>query len=307
MLGEAMRKEQERGFRMLKSMTGFGAGDRENDSYRIHVEIRAVNQRFLEVSFRMPRCMFAWEDAMRKCIKKSAARGKLEVQIVFEDKREQAASIRVNRGLALAYQKALNELSDLLHVARADDIAAVAAYPDILSVEENRSMEGLEEILLPALEDALQGLNAMRCKEGEHLEQDFSMRLEILEHLTDEVEVMAPSIVADYRKRIEKTLSELLSAEEIDETRIIQETAIYADRVNFTEEIVRLRSHFAQFRSIQQEAGEPVGRKLDFLMQEMNREANTIGSKANQAAAARIVVEMKSEIEKLREQVQNIE
>ena len=292
---------------MLKSMTGFGAGERENAAYRIHVEIRAVNQRFLELGFRMPRCMFAWEDAMRKCIKKSAARGKLDVQIVFEDKREQAASIHVNHGLALAYHKALNELSDLLHVARADEIAMIAAYSDVLSVEEDRSLEGLEDVLLPALEDALQALDAMRCREGGNLEKDFSHRLELLGRLTDEVEALAPDIVSDYRRRMEKTLAELLSAEEIDETRIIQETAIYADRVNFTEEIVRLRSHFDQFRNIQQAAGEPVGRKLDFLIQEMNRETNTIGSKANQAAAARIVVEMKSEIEKLREQVQNIE
>jgi len=292
---------------MLKSMTGYGAGERENDSYRVHVEIRAVNQRFLEVSFRMPRCMFPWEDAMRKHIKKAAARGKLEVQIVFEDKREHAASIRVNRSLALAYQKALNELSDLLHIARVDDVAMIADRPDVLAVEENRVMEGLDEILLSALDEALRGLDAMRSKEGEHLARDFSHRLEILERLVDEVEALAPDIVSDHRNRIEKTLKELLSAEQIDEARIIQETALYADKVNFTEEVVRLRSHFAQFRSIQRDAGDSVGRKLDFLIQEMNREANTIGSKANQAAAARIVVEIKSEIEKLREQVQNIE
>jgi len=259
------------------------------------------------VSFRMPRCMFPWEDAMRKHIKKAAARGKLEVQIVFEDKREHAASIRVNRSLALAYQKALNELSDLLHIARVDDVAMIADRPDVLAVEENRVMEGLDEILLSALDEALRGLDAMRSKEGEHLARDFSHRLEILERLVDEVEALAPDIVSDHRNRIEKTLKELLSAEQIDETRIIQETALYADKVNFTEEVVRLRSHFAQFRSIQRDAGDSVGRKLDFLIQEMNREANTIGSKANQAAAARIVVEIKSEIEKLREQVQNIE
>lgn len=292
---------------MLKSMTGFGAGERENDSYRVHVEIRAVNQRFLELGFRMPRSMFQFEEAMRKCIKKAAARGKLDVSVSFEDRREQAASIRVNHGLALSYQKALNELSDLLHFARADNVTSFAAYSDILSVEENRSMEGLEEVLLPALEDALLGLNDMRRREGENLEQDFLKRLGILERLTNEVEALGPEIVAEYRKRIEKTVKELLSAENIDETRIIQETAIYADRVNFTEETVRLKSHFGQFRSILGTEGEPVGRKLDFLIQEMNREANTIGSKANQADAARIVVELKSEIEKLREQVQNIE
>ncbi len=292
---------------MLKSMTGFGSGERENESYRVHVEIRAVNQRFLELAFRMPRSLFAWEDAMRKTIKKKAARGKLDVQILLDDRREQASSIRVNRSLALAYQRALNELGEVLHMARSDDISSIASYPDILSVEESHSLEGVEEVLLPALEDALTGLDAMRTREGENLGQDFSCRLDLLGKLVDEVEKLAPDIVAEYRKRIEKTIAELLTAEEIDETRIVQETAVYADRVNFTEEIVRLRSHIDQFRSIQGQAGEPVGRKLDFLIQEMNREANTIGSKANQAEAARIVVDMKSEIEKLREQVQNIE
>ncbi len=292
---------------MLKSMTGFGSGDRENESYRVHVEIRAVNQRFLELAFRMPRSLFPWEEDMRKSIKKKAARGKLDVQIILDDRREQAASIRVNRGLALAYQKALNELGEVLRMPRSDDISSIASYPDILNVEENRSLEGVEEVLLPALEDALTGLDTMRCREGKNLAEDFSRRLELLEQLVDEVEKLAPDIVADYRKRIKKTIAELLTAEEIDETRIIQETAVYADRVNFTEEIVRLRSHVDQFRSIVEQSGEPVGRKLDFLIQEMNREANTIGSKANQANAARIVVEMKSEIEKLREQVQNIE
>ena len=292
---------------MLKSMTGFGASERENDSYRVHVEIRAVNQRFLEMGFRMPRSMFQFEEAMRGCIKKQVARGKLDVSVAFEDRREQAATIKVNSSLALSYQKALNELSDLLHFARADNVASFAAYPDVLSVEENRSMEGLDEVLIPAIEDALQGLNDMRRREGENLERDFLKRLEILEQLTDKVEALGPEIVAEYRKRIEKTVKELLSSDNIDESRIIQETAIYADKVNFTEETVRLRSHFGQFRSILGTEGEPVGRKLDFLIQEMNREANTIGSKANQAEAARIVVEIKSEIEKLREQVQNIE
>ena len=292
---------------MVKSMTGFGAGERESDSYRVHVEIRAVNQRFLEVGFRMPRSMFQFEEAMRGCIKKKVARGKLDVSVALEDRREQAATIKVNSSLALSYQKALNELSDLLHFARADNVASFAAYPDVLSVEENRSMEGLDEVLIPAIEDALQGLNEMRRREGENLERDFLKRLEILEQLTDKVEALGPEIVAEYRKRIEKTVKELLSSDNIDESRIIQETAIYADKVNFTEETVRLRSHFGQFRSILGTEGEPVGRKLDFLIQEMNREANTIGSKANQAEAARIVVEIKSEIEKLREQVQNIE
>ena len=292
---------------MLKSMTGFGVGDFENEDYQVHVEIRAVNQRFLELAFHMPRTLFAWEDTIRQIIRKYAARGKLDIQISFRDKRERTACVRVDHGLALAYQKALNELGDTLHLARPDDLAAIAAYPDVLTVEEDTSLAGMEGALVPAVEQAAVHLDAMRLREGENIGRDFTYRLGLLQDMVNKVDALAPVIVENYRTRIRETLKELLAEQEPDETRIVQEVGIYSDRVNVTEELVRLRSHFEQFRVIQQESDEPVGRKLDFLIQEMNRETNTIGSKANHAEAARIVVDMKSEIEKIREQVQNIE
>ena len=198
-------------------------------------------------------------------------------------------------------------MSDLLRVARPDDVAVIASYPDVLTVEETASFEGGEPVLVQALTQALKALDTMRQTEGGNLEQDFLRRIGTLSQFVEKLRTLAPDIVAHYRERLQATMEELLSAEDIDETRIIEETALYADKVNFTEEVVRLESHFAQFRAIIEGADAPVGRKLDFLIQEMNREANTIGSKCQSAEAAQTVVDMKSEIEKLREQVQNIE
>ena len=291
---------------MLNSMTGFGEGDAENESYKVHVEIKSVNQRFLEVSFHMPRSLNSWEDGMRRSIREKIARGKVDVYLILADKREQKTEIRVNRGLAKAYHDALNEMSDFLRLPRNGDISVIAAFPEVLAVEET-SPEDCDRILFPALEQATDMLNEMRRREGENLRQDFLQRISALESMVAEVSAMAPEIVEAQGQRLKKSVAELLTEGEMDESRILQEIAIYADKVNYTEEVVRLGSHFQQFRQMVEESEAPVGRKLDFLIQEMNREVNTIGSKANNVAAARIVVDMKGEIEKLREQVQNIE
>ena len=292
---------------MLKSMTGFGAAVAETEAYKVSVELKAVNQRFLELNFHMGRQLNPWEDALRKTIKAVAARGKMDIYINFTDKRESQASIRVNKGLVQAYHQALNDMSDMLHVARPDDVATFAGFPDILQVESDTDISPMEPVLLQAMEDALAQFDAMRQTEGENIRQDFLHRIDRLEQMKDQVHALAPAIVQGYRDHLQKVVSEALSEADIDETRIIQETALYADKVNYTEEVVRLGSHFQQFRQIIESAEEPVGRKLDFLIQELNRETNTIGSKANSTEAAQIVVDMKSEVEKLREQVQNIE
>ena len=292
---------------MLKSMTGFGAAIAETEAYKVSVELKAVNQRFLELNFHMGRQLNPWEDVLRKTIKAVAARGKMDIYINFTVKRERQASIRVNKGLVQAYHQALNDMSDMLHVARHDDVATFAGFPDILQVESDTDISPMEPVLLQAMEDALAQFDAMRQTEGENIRQDFLHRIDRLEQMKDQVHALAPAIVQGYRDHLQKVVSEALSEADIDETRIIQETALYADKVNYTEEVVRLGSHFQQFRQIIESAEEPVGRKLDFLIQELNRETNTIGSKANSTEAAQIVVDMKSEVEKLREQVQNIE
>lgn len=292
---------------MIRSMTGFGSAVVENEEYKVSVEVKAVNQRFLELSFHMGRPLSPFEDNLRRLVRQTAARGKVDIFVNYLDKREHAASIRVDKQLAASYRAALDELSDYLHLARPDDVMQVASYPDVLQVEKDDELAGFEPVLRAAASEALRSFDAMRQAEGENIGRDFFVRLGELEASVERLKALAPTIVQAYRERLEKTLGELLSEQEIDETRIIQETALYADKVNYTEEVVRLGSHFQQFRAILASADGPIGRKLDFLIQEMNRETNTIASKASSAEAAQLVVDMKSEIEKLREQVQNIE
>lgn len=291
---------------MLKSMTGFGAATVENDDFKVTVELKSVNQRFLELNFHMPRQLGQWEENMRQQIRRTASRGKVDIFINFIDKREGKSNIRVDKGLALAYQSALNELSDTLHLPRIDSAMVFAGLADVLQVEQVTELEDLQPVLMTALEQALTAFDNMRQREGAHIAEDFEQRLVRLETMRQHLIRLAPTIVEERRQHLQEVLAEALAGREFDETRIIQETALFADRVNYTEEIVRLESHIGQFRQIMA-AGEPMGRKLDFLIQEFNRETNTIGSKANSKEAAQLVVDMKSEIEKIREQVQNIE
>ncbi len=291
---------------MLKSMTGFGAAVVENDDYKVTVELKAVNQRFLELNFHMPRQFGQWEENLRQLIRNFAARGKVDIFVNYVDKRESKSTIRVDKGLALAYQTAMNELSDTLHLPRPDSAAMFAGFPDVLQVEQSAELDGLQPVLEEALQQALKAFDDMRQREGAHIAEDFEQRLVKLEGMRQQLITLAPAIVAERRQHLQEVLAEALAGKDFDETRIIQETALFADRVNYTEEVVRLESHIAQFRQIMA-AGEPSGRKLDFLIQEFNRETNTIGSKANSKDAAQLVVDMKSEIEKIREQVQNIE
>ena len=292
----------------MKSMTGFGTGLSETEDYSVSIEIKSVNQRYLDLDIRAPHVLDPFAEMIKAKVKEYASRGKLTISIQFWDKREHVREIRLDKPLAIAYHKALNEMSDLLHLPRPDEVQMISAFPGVLTaVEAKDSLEGADAVLISALEQALRQFVEMREKEGENLKADFLKRIALLSGYVDEVAELGPEIVKQYRERLEVTLKEALAGTEIDEARIIQETAIYADHVNFTEEIVRLRSHFEQFRAIVMSAEAPVGRKLDFLIQEMNREVNTTASKANNIRAAQIAVEMKSEIEKLREQIQNIE
>lgn len=292
---------------MIKSMTGFGAGDAETADFKVHIEIKAVNQRFLETNYHMPYCMNMFESQLTKKIKEYASRGKLDINIRFQDLRDKAVIVRVDRGLAAAYGQALQEISSQLKLSASVTAAQIASYPDVLKLnEENADLDSAQPVLMNALEQALQSFVAMREAEGQNIQRDLLARIATLENFVGELEKLAPEIVTAYRQRLENLLTEYLAKEDIDQSRMIQEVALFTDKVNYTEETVRLRSHFDQFRQIIT-AGEPVGRKLDFLIQEMNREINTVASKANSAGAAQFVVDVKSEIEKIREQIQNIE
>lgn len=292
---------------MIKSMTGFGAGDAETADFKVHIEVKAVNQRFLETNYHMPYSMNMFENQLTKKIKEYASRGKLDINMRFQDLRDKSVTVKVDKGLVAAYGQALQEISSQLELSAPVTAAQIASYPDVLKLnEENADLEAAQPVLMQAMDQALESFVAMREAEGQNIQRDLLARIGTLENFVGELEKLAPEIVAAYRQRLENLLREYLAKEDIDESRIIQEVALFTDKVNYTEETVRLRSHFDQFRQIIT-AGEPVGRKLDFLIQEMNREINTVASKANSAGAAQFVVDVKSEIEKIREQIQNIE
>ena len=288
-----------------RSMTGYGAGTAETADYRVVVEMKAVNQRFLEIAPHMPRAFGAWEGDLRELIRTRVARGKLDVYVSFEDRSEKCYAVHVNEGLARAYYAALGRVARAVDAPLSDGVRMTAAYEGVITISEDADLSGARTVFLDAAARALDALDVMRLAEGAHIVCDFEKRLARLEEQREEVKRHAPQIVADYRAHLTEVLAEFRTVTP-DETRIMQEAALYADRVNVTEELVRLASHFAQFRTILAEE-EPVGRRLDFLLQEINRETNTIGSKVNSAAIQQVVVAMKNEVEKLREQVQNLE
>ena len=290
---------------MLKSMTGFGVADGADEKFNLHIEIRAVNSRFLDLSFRIPRGMYVYEEKITSRIKEVVSRGKVEVFISLQDLRENMANLRVDMALAKAYQSALNKIANELGLPKNESAVQIAAYPGVLNPEES-DLEELEPLLIETLNASLEGLDSMRLREGARIEEDFLFRVNELESMVTAAESLGEEIVANHRERMRALMAEILKDAEADENRLLQEAAIFADRVNYTEEVVRLKSHFTEFKNMLKEEN-PVGRKLDFLIQEMNREANTIGSKCNNKEAARLVVDMKAEIEKLREQTQNIE
>ena len=288
-----------------RSMTGYGAGTAETADYRVVVEMKAVNQRVLEIAPHMPRAFGAWEGDLRELIRTRVARGKLDVYVSFEDRSEKRYAVHVNEGLARAYYAALGRVARAVDAPLSDGVRMTAAYEGVITISEDADLSGARTVFLDAAARALEALDVMRLAEGAHIVRDFEKRLARLEAQREEVKWHAPQIVADYRAHLTEVLAEFRTVTP-DETRIMQEAALYADRVNVTEELVRLASHFAQFRTILAEE-EPVGRRLDFLLQEINRETNTIGAKVNSAAIQQVVVAMKNEVEKLREQVQNLE
>ncbi|WP_094602701.1 hypothetical protein SPSIL_025170 [Sporomusa silvacetica DSM 10669] len=294
---------------MLKSMTGFGRGEYIDSTHRIVVEIKAVNHRYNEIVIRMPKTLGSLEDRIRRTIANTILRGRIDAFITVDEYGEKKKAVRVDKELAMAYHNAMRDLAGLLEIPSTDNIYHLSKYPEVLKVEEvTEDVECLWPKLLTAIEGAIGNLMKMREAEGSNIEQDLEARVDKLQTYIATVEERAPQILVEYREKLLSRMRELLAAAgaEPDETRLLQETAIFADRTNFTEEIVRLKSHLAQFHTTIK-SPEAVGRKLDFIVQEINRETNTIASKANDSTIANVVVEIKSEIEKVREQIQNIE
>lgn len=295
---------------MVKSMTGYGRGETDFDGRRITVELRSVNNRYLDCTVKMPRAYIFAEDAIKAGVQKAVARGKVDVFVTIANTGGEAVTVSVNESLARAYMDALTHLRALgaeQEVRPEYSVTELARFPDVLVVEkQEEDLETLKSQLLSVLELALADFDSMRQREGERLTQDILSRADAIEDLVALVEERSPQTVSEYRSRLEARMAEVLQNTQIEESRLLTEAAIFADKVAVDEETVRLRSHLSQLRELLKKGG-AVGRKLDFLIQEFNREANTIGSKCSDIEIARHVVDVKAEIEKIREQVQNLE
>ena len=290
----------------MMSMTGYGNAAREADGRRVLVEIRTVNHRFLDLSFRMPRNLLWMEDGLRKELSATIERGHADVYVTYENRRSDAKRAVADTALAMQYRQAVQALSEGLGVRDDAGAAFYAALPDVITLEsEEEDRDAVSALLLDALKEAEEKLVEMRKREGEALREDLAAHLGLLEGLVGKIADVAPEGPLLYRERLLRRLAELQAADP-DPQRIAQETALMADRCAIDEELSRLASHIAQMRSAF-EAAQPMGKRLDFLIQELNREVNTIGSKAGDARITQWVVEAKNEIEKMREQVQNVE
>ena len=293
---------------VIKSMTGYGRAREELHKRDITVEVRSVNNRYLDCTVKMPRMYAFAEDAVKQRVQKAISRGKVDVFITVDASAADVAKVAVNRELAAQYATALNELAEVCGpTAYKVTPEQLARFPDVLTVTKaDEDLETVSADLCQVLDEALAAYNAMRAVEGEKLAEDIGNRLSNIEQYTSQVEARSPETVAEYRQKLTARMQEVLQSTTIDPQRILTEAAIYADKVAVDEETVRLRSHVAQLRTMIV-SDEPMGRKMDFLIQEVNRESNTIGSKCNDVAIAQIVVGLKAEVEKMREQVQNVE
>ena len=291
----------------MYSMTGYGRANLERDGRTVTIELKSVNHRFLDLSFRMPRSLNMAEDAMRKRIAEKLNRGHVDLFASYKNARSDARVVSVDSALARAYADAFAKISEetgLKNLASAMDVARMG---DVLTVTEaEEDQEALTALVMEALDVALEQMRAARQGEGERLKADMAGRIDRLEEINLQIESRYPQTVSEYEQRLRDKIEELLGDKSVDEARLTQEVAIMADRSAIAEETVRLKSHFEQVRQVLSDSA-PAGRKLDFIVQELNREFNTISSKSQDVAITRLVVEAKSEIEKLREQVQNVE
>ena len=297
----------ERDDEMIRSMTGFGRSEIAAAGHRLTVEIKSVNHRYLDLSIKMPRLLNEFESLLRGIVRERVQRGKVDMYVTYESEGAQPATVTYNEALAAEYINHIRNISETFGLRNDMTASSLSRMPDVFTVrEEEMVSELLKDTLTEALNQALDAFLAARELEGEKLKSDLEAKLLHLEELVAQVVQKAPSALTAYREKLLERMKEVLAEQPVDETRIAAEAAIYADKVCVDEEMVRLRTHISHMLS-ELRKGDGVGRKLDFLTQEMNREANTTLSKVNDASLADIAIEMKTEIEKIREQVQNIE
>ncbi len=292
---------------MIKSMTGYGRASGCVEKQEVTIELRSVNNRFLDCSVRIPRVYTAVEDALKSEVQKAISRGKVDVYVSIDSSKADDVKINLNKPLLEAYLATFNEMSDKYGLKNDISVMSVSRLPDIMLVEKKETdLDAFSEGLCAILRDALREFDAMRKREGQKLAEDMLSRLAEIERILRIVEERSPKTVQEYRQRLEQRMKEVLENREVDEARLITEAAIFADKIAVDEETVRLRSHISQLKDMLV-SEQPMGRKLDFIVQEFNREVNTIGSKCNNTEMSHMVVDMKAEIEKIREQAQNIE
>ena len=293
---------------MIKSMTGYGRARELLNKRDITVEVRSVNNRYLDCTVKLPRMYAFAEDAVKQHVQQAVSRGKVDVFITVAASAADVAQVTVNRELAAQYAAAMGELAELCGpIAWKLTPEVLARFPDVLTVTKaDEDLESVSADICTVLDEALAAYHTMRAVEGKRLAEDIAGRLDHIEAYTGQVEARSPETVAEYRAKLTARMQEVLQSTTIDDQRILAEAAIYADKVAVDEETVRLRSHVAQLRGML-ESDEPMGRKMDFLIQEVNRESNTIGSKCGDVSIAQVVVNLKAEVEKMREQVQNVE
>lgn len=292
---------------MIKSMTGYGRGECEENNRRFVIELKSVNNRYLDINIRLPKHLISLEDNIRKYISSRVSRGKIDVFVSQEKFSDDDIKVVLDEQVASYYYNVYSELKKKFNLQEEITLSLLAKAPDVIIIEKNEDdVETVWDTMKKALDEALSVFIDMRTKEGLKLKQDILERCMIISEKVNLIEKRNPSIIDEYREKIKLRVSEFLKDVEIDESRLLNEVAFFADKVNIDEEITRLKSHIEQLR-LSLESDEAVGRKLDFLIQEMNRETNTIGSKANDLSIANLVIDIKSELEKIREQVQNIE
>lgn len=294
---------------MVKSMTGFGRGEYNDGKRNVTAEIRTVNHRYADITVKMPKRYSFAEEAVKNIVKQTIRRGKAEVSIIFETLTEADLTVRLNEPVAEQYLKNLQQMKETYGLAGEVDLGLLSSMPDVLkAIPDVEDEDEIKAVIEEAVRRAAAANDDMRKVEGERLAQDLLQRGELIREYVGKIETRAPLVAQEYVQKLNDRIAELLDgAAEIPQERILTEAAIFADKANITEELVRLDSHMKQLREILTGSEGPVGKKLDFLVQEMNREANTIGSKANDLEITSWMLETKSEIEKIREQVQNIE
>ena len=291
---------------MIKSMTGYGKSSLSINSREYQVEIKTVNHKYIDVNIKMPRIISYLEEDIRKLVVSKIKRGKVDIQISFENYSKDGNEVKINTELAQIYIQSLRELAEAENLSSNIEVTEITKLPDVLTIKSNLDEDETKEELLQVANEAIDKLIQMRKVEGEKISKDILDKIARIEHKNEEIFGLSTGLIEEYVVKLEARVKELLKTEELDKSRLMQEVVIYADKCSVEEEVTRLRSHIYQLRQLIN-SEEPIGKKMDFLIQEMNRETNTIGSKANNLEITNIVVDIKTILEDIREQIQNIE